>query len=115
MKLTIIKCLINAIVILVASRLFRGIYVESYFIAILVAVVISLLNYVVRPIILLLTLPLTLVTMGLFIFVINSFVILIADYFVKGFGVNDFWWALLLSLILSIMVSPINQVVKQSR
>ncbi|MFV0507381.1 MAG: phage holin family protein [Bacteroidales bacterium] len=114
MKLTIIKCLINAVVILVASRLFSGIYVESFFMAVLVAVVMSLLNYIIRPIIFWLTIPLTIVTMGLFTFVINSTIILLADYLVKGFGVDGFWWALLLSLILSIMVSPVNRVTKQN-
>ncbi|MFV0483249.1 MAG: phage holin family protein [Bacteroidales bacterium] len=115
MKLSIIKWLINALVIVVSSYLFSGIYVKDFFIAILVAMVISLLNYIVKPIIFWLTIPLTLITLGLFTFVINSIIILLADYFVKGFGVDSFWWALFLSLILSIMMSPINQEAKQSR
>jgi putative membrane protein len=59
-------------------------------------------NIFIKPLLILFTIPVTLVTMGLFLLVINALMILLTDYFVDGFEVNGFWWALLFSLILSL-------------
>ena len=70
-----------------------------------VALVLSLVNIFIKPLLILLTIPVTLVTLGLFLLAINALMILLTDYFVNGFEVNGFWWALLFSLILSLFNS----------
>ena len=67
--------------------------------ALLVAAVLGLLNSIVRPLLILLTLPVTLVTLGLFILVINAAMVLLADRLIDGFTVNGFWWALAFSVV----------------
>jgi putative membrane protein len=69
------------------------------------ALVLAILNAIVKPILIFITLPITVVTLGLFLFVINALIILLADKLLKGFQVNGFWWALLFSLLLSIVTS----------
>jgi putative membrane protein len=75
----------------------------------LVAVVISLANIIVKPILVILTIPITVFTLGLFLLVINALIILMVDYFVPGFSVNGFWWALAFSLILSVFNSMFSE------
>lgn len=75
---------------------------EGFLAAVIIALVLSLLNMIVRPILILLTIPLTVLTLGLFLLVINAVIILIADSIIPGFSVQGFWWALLFSLILSL-------------
>jgi putative membrane protein len=79
--------------------------VDSYWTAILVAVVLSLLNFIVKPILIIFTLPVTILTLGLFLLIINAIIILLADYLVTGFDVEGLWWALLFSLLLSLLQS----------
>src|ERR1044071_3367146 len=82
-----------------------GVHIKNFWAAIVLAVVLAILNAIVKPILIVLTLPFTLVTFGLFLFVINAAIILIADNFIDGFRVDGFWWALLFSLLLSIVTS----------
>ncbi len=72
----------------------------------------AVLSLIVKPILIILTLPITLVTFGLFLFVINALIILVAGEFVDGFGVDGFWWALLFSLLLSVISSLLFKEVK---
>jgi putative membrane protein len=69
------------------------------------AIVLAILNAIVKPILVFITFPITVVTLGLFLFVINALIILLADKFIRGFNVDGFWWALLFSLLLSIVTS----------
>ncbi len=101
----ILKILINAVVVFSIAYFLDGITINSYLTAILVALVLSILNFLVRPILVFLTLPVTILTLGLFLLVINTFIIQIADYFVDGFSVNGFWMALLFSILLSVVQS----------
>lgn len=101
----IIKLLITAVAVVLSAYILPGVHVESFMVAIIVAVVLGLLNAFLRPILVFLTIPLTVLTLGLFLLVINALIILITDYFIAGFEVNGFWWALLFSLILSLIVS----------
>jgi len=101
----LIKLLITAIAVLVSSYFLPGVGVDSFLIAVLVAAVLALLNALLRPILVLLTIPLTILTLGLFLLVINAVIILLTDGLVPGFHVDGFWWALLFSLILSLVVS----------
>lgn len=104
MKL-ILRILLSAVAVVVLSKILPGVGVDSYLTAIIVAVVLSLLNFIVKPILVILTLPVTIITLGLFLLIINASIILLADYFVDGFSVANIWWALLFSLLLSILQS----------
>lgn len=75
---------------------------RDFWTAIVVAVVLALLNAILKPILFILTLPITVVTLGLFYFVLNALMILLTDNLIDGFEVDGFWWALLFSLLLSI-------------
>lgn len=98
----IIKLLITAIVVVLLSKILPGVHTEGYLNAILVALSISLLNFIVRPILVILTLPVTIVTLGLFLLVINAMIILLANWLVDGFEVDGFFWALLFSFLLAL-------------
>lgn len=102
---TFLKILITALAVVILSYLLPGVTVSGYLSAIIVAAVISLLNMFVRPILIFFTLPATLVTLGLFLFVINAVIILLADKLVNDFEVSGFWVALLFSILLSFLRS----------
>lgn len=76
--------------------------------AILVAIVLAFLNQIVKPILTILTIPITIVTLGFFLLAINAFIILFAEKLVPGFHVKGFWYALLFSLILSVITGILN-------
>lgn len=101
----LIRIVISSIVAFALSYLLEGIKFNSFWTAILVAIVLAILNAIVKPILIFLTLPITLVTFGLFLFVINALIILLAEKLVAGFSVDGFWWALLFSLLLSLLTS----------
>lgn len=101
----ILRLLLSALAVVVLSKILPNVNVDSYVTAMIVAVVLSLLNFIVKPIMVILTLPITIVTFGLFLLVINAVIILLADHFIDGFTVNGFWWALLFSLLLSFLQS----------
>ncbi len=112
MKL-IIKLLLTALAVVILSKILPGVAVEGYGAAIIVAIVIALLRLIVRPILVVLTLPITIVTLGLFLLVINALIILMADYFVGGFSVTSIWWALLFSLLLSLFQAILFSLLKE--
>lgn len=101
----IMRIVVTSIVAFGLSYILKGIKIDSFWTAILLAVVLAVLNALLKPILIILTLPITIFTLGLFLFVINAAIILLADYFIQGFEVNGFWWALLFSLLLSIVTS----------
>jgi len=98
---TIIKLFLTAFAVFIISNLLPSISISNFNAAILVALVLGLLKIFIRPIIIFLTFPITLVTLGLFLFVINTILILLTDFFIDGFQVNGFWSALIFSLLLS--------------
>jgi putative membrane protein len=101
----ILRIIISAIVAFALSYLLSGVHIQSFVTALILAIVLGLLNIFVKPILIILTLPITIFTFGLFLFVINALIILLAAKFVNGFRVDGFWWALLFSLLLSILTS----------
>ena len=101
MKL-ILRSLLSAIAVVVLANFLNGVSVDGYVTAIIVAVVLAVLQLFVKPILILLTLPITIVTFGLFLFIINAVIVLIADKLVPGFVVDGLWNALLFSILLSI-------------
>ena len=97
MKL-ILRVLLTALAVVILSKVLPHVEVDSYLTAIIVAIVLGLLNFLVKPILVILTLPVTIITFGLFLLIINAVIILLADYFITGFSVDGIWWALLFSL-----------------
>ena len=95
--------LINSIVIFLGARMLDGVSIKNYWTAIGVAVVLAILNWLVRPVILFLTLPLTFLTLGLFVLIINAWILMLTDKFVDGLTIKSFWWAFLYGLIISIL------------
>ncbi|MGN7810635.1 phage holin family protein [Flavobacterium sp. 22076] len=104
MKL-LLRLLVTAALVLLLSNLLSGVRVASFGTAVIVAVVLGLLNIFIKPILVLLTLPVTLVTLGLFLLVINAVIILLCTNIVDGFAVDSFWTALIFSVILSVLQS----------
>jgi putative membrane protein len=109
------RFLLNGLAVFAAAYLLPGVDVDGYSIALVVALVLSIANAVVKPILVILTIPITIVTLGLFLLVINAIIIELADWLVDGFEVNGFWWALLCSLILSIFNSMIDDLTKDKK
>ena len=102
MKNLIIKIALSTLAVYTLAELFTGIWVDHWKTALLVAIVMGFLNNFIRPILILLTIPITIITLGLFLFVINAVMVLLADHFIDGFQVHNFWWALGFSILLSI-------------
>jgi putative membrane protein len=98
-----INWLIYAVAIIITAFLLPGVEVSGLFVALVVAVVIGGINAFVKPLFVLLTLPLTFLTFGLFLFVINALLIMLAAWIVPGFQVAGFWWALLFAVVLSVV------------
>ena len=94
--------LINSIVIFFGAYLLEGVKIKNFWTAIGVAILLALINTFIKPVILFLTLPLTIITLGLFILVINAWILMIIDKLVEGFKVDGFWWAVLFSIFISI-------------
>lgn len=109
----IVRVLLTAIAVVLLAKLLPGVAVEGFTSAIVVAIVIGLLNVFVKPILVILTLPITVVTLGLFLLAINAGIILLADNFIDGFTVTGFWVALLFSLLLSFLQSILFSVLKE--
>ena len=111
----IIQLLISTLAVLISSYILRGVHIEgnSFYIALKVAAVLAFLNAVVKPIMILLTIPITFITLGLFLLVINALMILLTEKLVTGFHVDSFWWALLFSFILSLVTSVLEGVKKR--
>jgi putative membrane protein len=101
----IIRLFVTAILVTILSYLVNGVVVDEFTTALTVAIVLGLLNLFVKPILVILTLPVTLFTLGLFYLVINAIIVLLCEYFVDGFEVDTFWTALLFSILLSISQS----------
>ncbi len=103
----IFKILLSAVAVLIIGYFLPGVDVESnsVVIALWVALILGLLFTFLKPILVVLTLPVTIITLGLFLLVINALIILLASRLVDGFHVDGFWWALLFSILLSVVES----------
>lgn len=112
---TIIKLLLYGLAVVIAAYLLPGVTVDNFWVALVVAVVLLIMNWVVKPILTILTLPITILTLGIFGFVINALIILLTDAVVPGFAVENFWWALLFSLVLSLVRGAFDMLSGQSK
>ncbi len=111
----LIRIIVIAAVSFGLSHVLTGIRIDTFWTAIVFAVVLAILNTFIRPLIILFTLPVTILTLGLFLFVINAIVVLLASRFVNGIRIDGFWWALLFSLILSIVTSVLDRELEKER
>lgn len=100
---TIINLIISALAVILGAFLLPGIQVDGFFTAIIVAIVLAVINTIVRPILVVLTIPITFLTLGLFLLLINAAMVKLAGILIPGFIVDGFWSALILSIILSII------------
>ncbi len=105
----ILVWILNAVALLIVAYLLPGITVASFGSALIAALVLGLLNTLVKPVLILLTLPITIVTLGLFLLVLNALVFWFAGSVLKGFQVNGFWWALLGAFIYSVLSGVLSR------
>ena len=99
---------INSVVIFLGAELLRGSTLKSYFTALGVALLLGLINTFIKPILLFLTFPITILTLGLFILVLNAWILMVIDKLVEGFTIKNFWWALLFGLFISVLNSLLH-------
>ena len=109
----IIRLFITAAVAYGLSIILKGVHIPNFTDALILAVVLALLNTFIKPILVILTLPITIITMGLFLFVINALIILLADRLMDGIRIDGFWWAVIFSLILSVASSVVYSLVEK--
>jgi len=105
----LLKILITTVNAFILAYILPGIRLESIITSLIVAVVLAVLDAFVKPLLILLTLPATILTLGLFLFVINAFIILIAENVVPGFKIDSFWHAMLFSVLLSFFNSFVHK------
>ena len=108
----LLRLILTTLAILLVTNVYSGIQVDSVTTAIIAAVVLALINTVVRPIVVLLTLPISMLTLGLFLLIINAGMLSLAAWLVNGFDVGGFWDALIASFIISVVVALLSGLVK---
>ena len=104
----ILKWLLMAASVMVSAYLIPGVTINSFFSALFVALFLGIVNILIRPVLILITLPINILTLGLFTFVINAILILLTSSVIKGFEVGGFWTAMLFSILLSIVNYVLN-------
>jgi putative membrane protein len=109
------KILLTTIAVFALAYFLPGITVANFADALLVAIVLGLIRAIVQPVLVFLTLPITILTLGLFLLVINGSMVLLADYFLDGFSVRNFWYALLFSLLLSMLQSILYSIFRDKK
>lgn len=116
MNKLLIKLIVNTLSVFVAAWILGdAIELSGFGTAILVALVLAVFNVTLKPLLIFLTLPATIFTLGLFLFVINALLIMAADSLVPGFEVRNFWWALLFSFLLSLINAMLFSLGERSR
>lgn len=112
MKRFLIHWLIIALALWVTAYILPGVQIESNQALAIAAIVLGLVNALIRPILTLLTLPITILTLGLFYLLVNGFTFLLASKVVPGFGVSSYWWAVLGALVVSIVAAFVGNFFK---
>ena len=107
--------ILNAVALLVVAYILPGIVVASFWSAMWAALVLGLINMLVKPLFVLLTLPITIVTVGLFLFVINALMFWLAGSILKGFQVKGFWWAVLGALLYSLISGFLTNLINKNQ
>ncbi|UXX79026.1 phage holin family protein [Reichenbachiella carrageenanivorans] len=102
---TLIRLILSAIAVLICAYILPGAHVDGFLSALVAAGVLVVVNIILKPILIILTIPITAITLGLFLLFINTFMILIVSWLVPGFNIDGFWWAFAYSFALSIVNS----------
>lgn len=110
----LIRLLVTAVVAFGLSKILTGVHIPEFSTALIFAIVLGIVNLIIKPILSVLGLPLTILTLGLFSLVINAITILITDYFVEGMNIDGFWWAFIFSIALSLITSLLNGIFTKS-
>lgn len=111
----LIRILITSGLVLLIANFMPGVHVAGFTTALIVAIVLGLLNIFIKPILVILTLPVTIITLGLFLLVINALIILLCTEIVGGFSIDTFWTALFFSIILSLLQSIMNGILGEGK
>ena len=112
----LMRLLITALVAYILSMILKPhVVIDSYFTALIFVIVLAILNAIIKPILIILTLPITILTLGIFLLIINVCMILLAGKFVSGIHIGGFWWALIFGFLLSFISSAINNTQKNKR
>jgi putative membrane protein len=101
----LINWLISTVVIMALAYVLPGVDIENWFVALVAALILGLINAILRPLFILLTLPVNILTLGLLTFVIDALLVMLAAAIIDGFEITSFWWALLFALLLSLIGS----------
>lgn len=109
----IIRLLLSTLAVIFLAKVLPGVTIDNYTTALWVVVALGVLNFLVKPVLIILTLPVTLLTFGLFLLIINACIILLADKLVPGFNVDNLLWALIFSLLLSFLQSILFSILKK--
>lgn len=104
----IVRIILSTIAVFVAASILPGVHIDSFATALVVAVVLALINTFIRPLLIILTLPLNILTLGLFTFVIIGMIVLAVTYIVPGFVVDGFWWALAFAFVVAVINGLLN-------
>jgi putative membrane protein len=107
-----LQWLVSGLAIIITAYLLPGVRLTGFFAALVTALILGLINAFIRPVLILLTLPLNILTLGLFTLVINALLIMLAAAIVPGFAVQGFWWALLFGLVLAVISYFLGTIVK---
>ncbi|MBC7890304.1 MAG: phage holin family protein [Ferruginibacter sp.] len=105
----LLKILITSVNAFILSNILPGIEISDIYTAVMVAVLLAILDATVKPLLIILTFPVTILTLGMFLFVINACIILAAEYFIDGFKIEGFWYAVLFSILLSFFNSFVHK------
>ena len=108
----LIQWVVSGAAIIITAYLLPGVTLEGFFAALVTALVLGLINAILRPILILFTLPLNILTLGLFTLVINALLVMLAATIVPGFKVDGFWWALLFGVVLAIVNFALSPLLK---
>lgn len=108
----LIHWVVSAVAIIVSAYVLPGVHVDGLLTALILAVVLGAINGLLRPALVVLTFPLTLATFGLFLFVLNTLLVMLAAWLVPGFSVASFWWALVFGIVLTLVNSFLHGITK---
>lgn len=112
----LVRLLITAVVAYGLSMILKPhIIIDSFSTALVFVIVLGILNAIVKPILILLTLPITILTLGIFLLIINVLMVILADKFVEGIHIDGFWWAFIFGILLSFLSSAISKSEKRER
>lgn len=114
---TIVKLVLTALAVIIIAKFLPGVSLDdSLTTPLIVALVLAILNVLIKPLLIILTLPITILTLGLFLLVVNALIILLADKLIDGFGVSSIWTAIFFSILLSILQSVFHSLIgKESK